>query len=111
MGTLKAEAFDVGQGSQSPQLLGSCIMNSTPTATLAANKRFDVRSIPCSIKHKLILQQWAALEAEDFFVLVNDHDPVPLKYQFEAEFPGAFSWEHLQKGPEVFEVKITKLKK
>jgi uncharacterized protein (DUF2249 family) len=34
---------------------------------------------------------------------------VPLRYQFEAEFPGALSWEYLERGPEDFRVKITKL--
>jgi uncharacterized protein (DUF2249 family) len=34
---------------------------------------------------------------------------VPLRYQFEAEFPDAFSWEYVERGPEDFRVKITKL--
>ncbi|MBP6508809.1 MAG: DUF2249 domain-containing protein, partial [Opitutaceae bacterium] len=42
-------------------------------------------------------------------VLLNDHDPVPLYYQFTAEFPEAFAWEYLERGPEEFRVKITKL--
>jgi uncharacterized protein (DUF2249 family) len=35
---------------------------------------------------------------------------VPLRYQFEAEFGGSFSWEYLEKGPEDFRVKISKIK-
>ena len=70
----------------------------------------DVRVIPCSIKHGLIIKNWLDLAVGDYFVLLNDHDPVPLYYQFAAQWPGAFTWEHLVKGPEEFRVKITKVK-
>jgi uncharacterized protein (DUF2249 family) len=73
------------------------------------NKVMDVRPIPCSIKHGLILKTWFDLAAGDYFILLNDHDPVPLRYQFEAEFPGAFSWDYVERGPEDFRVKITKV--
>ena len=73
------------------------------------NKTMDVRPIPCSLKHGLILKTWFKLPVGDYFILLNDHDPVPLRNQFEAEFPGAFTWEHLEKGPEQFRVKITKI--
>lgn len=71
---------------------------------------FDVRSIPGRVKHAQIFQRWLDLPVGEFFVLFNDHDPVPLRYQFEAEFQGAFSWEYLERGPEDFRVKITKLR-
>ena len=74
------------------------------------DKVMDVRPIPCSIKHGLIIQTWLALPIGDHFVLLNDHDPVPLYYQFAAQWPGAFTWEHLVKGPVEYRVKITKLK-
>ncbi len=69
----------------------------------------DVRPIPCSIKHGLILQTWFNLPVGDHFILLNDHDPVPLRYQFQAEFGQAFTWDYLERGPEDFRVKITKL--
>ena len=71
---------------------------------------FDVRPIPGRVKHTQIFQRWLNLPVGEFFVLLNDHDPVPLRYQFEAEFENAFSWEYLEHGPEEFRVKITKLK-
>jgi uncharacterized protein (DUF2249 family) len=70
---------------------------------------FDVRDIPCRVKHGQIFQRWLELPVGDFFVLVNDHDPVPLYYQFTAQFPGAFNWEYLVRGPEEFQVQITKV--
>jgi uncharacterized protein (DUF2249 family) len=70
---------------------------------------FDVRVIPCRQKHALIFKRWAELPVGAHFVLVNDHDPVPLYYQFAAQFPGAFNWEYLLSGPDEFQVRITRL--
>jgi uncharacterized protein (DUF2249 family) len=78
-------------------------------SALNSDKVMDVRPIPCSIKHGLILRTWFELPVGDYFVLLNDHDPVPLRYQFEAEFGKAVAWEYLQRGPEDFRVKISKL--
>ena len=71
--------------------------------------RFDVRDIPCRVKHGQIFDRWAGLAVGEFFVLINDHDPVPLFYQFDALFPGAFTWEYLMRGPDEFQVRITRL--
>jgi uncharacterized protein (DUF2249 family) len=75
-----------------------------------ANVVFDVRPIPGRVKHAQIFQRWLDLPVGQHFVLLNDHDPVPLYYQFAAEFPEAFTWEYLERGPEEFRVKITKLR-
>ena len=81
------------------------------TANLIGPDRvMDVRPIPCSIKHGLIIRTWLELPVGDHFILLNDHDPVPLYYQFAAQWPQAFTWEHLVKGPDEFRVKITKLR-
>lgn len=69
---------------------------------------FDVRLLPGREKHARIFQRWLDLPVGGFFVLLNDHDPVPLYYQFEAQFRGAFTWRYLQEGPEEFRVQITK---
>jgi uncharacterized protein (DUF2249 family) len=41
--------------------------------------------------------------------LVNDHDPRPLYYQFNAEMPGEFAWAYLEQGPETWRVAITRV--
>lgn len=70
---------------------------------------FDVRRIPCRAKHAQIFQRWSELPVGGHFVLINDHDPVPLYYQFQGLFAGAFGWEYLVDGPAEFHVKITRL--
>ena len=84
--------------------------NTTQNENLIGPDRImDVRPIPCSVKHGLIIQTWLGLPVGGHFILLNDHDPVPLYYQFAAQWPGTFTWEHLVKGPDEFRVKITKL--
>lgn len=83
--------------------------NPLSAAAVDAAVVFDVRPIPGRTKHAQIFERWFGLPVGEYFVLLNDHDPIPLRYQFEVQFPGAFTWEYLEKGPEEFRVKITKL--
>ncbi len=76
---------------------------------IPAEKIFDVRSVPCSVKHGQIFDHWEKLAVGDYFVLKSDHDPIPLRYQFEFEFKNVYGWDYLEQGPEVFQVKISKL--
>ena len=71
----------------------------------------DVRQIVPRDRHPLIFQTFDGLKPGECFVLVNDHDPKPLYYQFEAEMHGLFDWDYLEKGPDVWRVAITKLNK
>ena len=66
----------------------------------------DVRAEPPARRHELIFTTWNELDPGAAFVLVNDHDPKPLYYQFEAEHQGEFSWDYLEQGPEVWRVRI-----
>ena len=68
----------------------------------------DVRVIPPREKHPAIFETFDALEPGNAFVLVNDHGPVPLKYQFEFERPGEFRWSYLEQGPLVWRVEISR---
>ena len=62
---------------------------------IGADKVMDVRPIPCSVKHGLIIRTWLELPVGDYFTLLNDHDPAPLRYQFAAQWPDTFTWEYL----------------
>lgn len=66
----------------------------------------DVRADAPARRHELIFERFAALAPGEAYVLVNDHDPKPLYYQFAAEHAGEFSWEYLEQGPEVWRVTI-----
>jgi uncharacterized protein (DUF2249 family) len=68
----------------------------------------DVRPMPPCERHAKIFSTWSELAAGEAVLLVNDHDPVPLYYQFAAEHTGTFRWEYREQGPDVFRVRITK---
>lgn len=68
----------------------------------------DIRSIAPRDRHPLIFQTFADLPAGNGFVLVNDHDPKPLYYQFQAEYGPIFGWEYLERGPETWKVRISR---
>ncbi len=73
------------------------------------SKTLDVREIPPRVRHPLIFETFDQLAPGQSFRLVNDHDPKPLYYQFQAERPGEVGWDYLEQGPEVWQVRITKL--
>lgn len=69
----------------------------------------DVRRLQPRERHPLIFSTFSGLPAGGAMELVNDHDPRPLYYQFQAELPNGFVWNYLEQGPEVWRVAITKL--
>lgn len=70
----------------------------------------DLRQIPVFERHPRIFDAWERLGSEDTLRLINDHDPKPLRYQFEAEYKDKFSWEYVSEGPEDWVVNIKKLR-
>lgn len=71
--------------------------------------QLDVRTIAPRERHPLIFDTFDGLAAGESFELVNDHDPKPLYYQFQAERAGQLAWEYLERGPEVWRVKISRV--
>lgn len=69
-------------------------------------RELDARALPPPRRHPEIFRTFDALAPGEAFVLVNDHEPKPLLYQFQFERPGAFDWSVLEAGPERFRVEI-----
>jgi len=84
-------------------------MNSITNPSLDANRLMDVREVPCSIKHGLILRTWHELSVGEFFIVRNRHAPERIRQQIEAIYPGALRWECIASEPEDVSVKLTKL--
>jgi uncharacterized protein (DUF2249 family) len=66
----------------------------------------DVRSITPRERHPLIFKTFDDLKPGEHFMLVNDHAPKPLFYQFLHERIDQFTWDYLEEGPEVWRVQI-----
>lgn len=83
-------------------------MADTGTAASSAPAQLDVRVIPPRDKHPTIFRTLDALASGQALVLINDHDPRPLRYQLDAEHPNAFAWDYLEQGPDTWRVRITR---
>ena len=68
----------------------------------------DIRIVPPREKHPTIFRTFDALQKGEAFTLINDHDPFPLRHQFEASRAGQFEWTYLEQGPRVWRVSIGK---
>ena len=66
----------------------------------------DVRVIPPRDKHPTIFRTFENLAIGESMVIINDHDPRPLRYQLSAERPNQFAWTYEAEGPEVWRVRI-----
>ncbi|HUZ35384.1 MAG TPA: DUF2249 domain-containing protein [Streptosporangiaceae bacterium] len=91
-------------------------VDTTPGAALPTHKsghhgtamdpEIDVRRLPPAHRHQTIFDAYQALKPGAGFVLINDHDPKPLHYQFQAECTGKFTWDYLETGPSAWRVRI-----
>ncbi len=74
----------------------------------ANTTELDVRTEPPARRHELIFETYGALGPGAGFILINDHDPKPLYYQFEAEHKDQFTWDYIEQGPKDWRVRIGK---
>lgn len=68
--------------------------------------QIDVREMAPAQRHPTIFGRLDALKSGETLRLVNDHDPVPLRYQLEATRPDEYTWNPVETGPEVWSVDI-----
>ena len=69
----------------------------------------DLRPMPPFERHEKIFQTWDSLGPCDTLKITNDHDPKPLRYQFEVEYKDKYAWDYKQKGPKDWVVEIKKV--
>ena len=74
----------------------------------AAKITIDARETSPRDRQALILRTFDQLSMGDALVLVDDHDPRSLFQQLRAEDDGEFSWDYLERGPQVWRVRIAK---
>lgn len=73
-----------------------------------ADDLLDVRPLRKPDKHPAIFAAYGALEAGGSFVLVNNHNPLHLREEFETDHPGSYGWDYLETGPAVWRIRISK---
>lgn len=70
----------------------------------------DLRSIPTNLRHDRIFETFDALPEDGSIVLVNDHDPRPLYYEFKSVRPDTFGWHVIVSGPQEWRIELRRLK-
>lgn len=79
------------------------------TTTLAApTTTIDLRSIAPRQRHALVFARFDALQPGQALELVNDHDPQPLRVQFDDRAFGQYDWRYVETGPTSWRVRIGK---
>lgn len=68
----------------------------------------DLRPLPRPERHRLVFVQFAALQPGEAFELINDHDPLGLRHQFDQHVPGYFTWDYRERGPQDWRVVVGK---
>ena len=80
-----------------------------PVQANGAEPIVDVRAIEPRYRHPLIFDTFDSLPVGRSMVLVNDHEPRPLYYQFLHERSGQFDWAYVQEGPIEWQVRIVRV--
>lgn len=73
------------------------------------SKELDLREVPRPERHPLVFANLDALTVGDSFVLINDHDPVPLSRQIEDRRPGQVTWQYERREPGMYRIRIKRI--
>lgn len=73
-----------------------------------SEKQLDLRELAPADRHRTVFSTFDSLDVGSAMLLVVDHDPRPLFFQFESQRPGRFVWRYAEKGPDVWKVRIEK---
>jgi len=81
-----------------------------PAMSSTTANPIDVREIAPRDRHAVIFDRFDALRVGEALELVNDHDPLPLRAQFEGRSAGRFEWNTLEAGPDLWRLRISRLR-
>src|SRR5690554_3929644 len=74
-----------------------------------ADGELDVRILIPIERHKLLIELFKELPVADSFTFINDHDPIPLFYEFRSIYGDVVGWDYLSRGGREWKVKVTRL--
>jgi uncharacterized protein (DUF2249 family) len=87
--------------------IGYNIKNQIRRSVMSITK-LDSREFKSMDDSKVVFETFDSLELGEIIELTYDHDPNPLYDQLNAERPGQFEWNYLQRGPEIWKIAIQK---
>src|SRR5690554_44069 len=68
----------------------------------------DVRVLIPIKRHELLTKLFGEIPVGDSFTFINDHDPIPLYYEFCSVHGDVVGWEYLNKGGREWIVRVTR---
>jgi uncharacterized protein (DUF2249 family) len=74
-----------------------------------AIETLDVRVLVPIERHKKLLKMFRDLPVGESFIFINDHDPMPLFYEFRSAHGDVVGWDYLQRGGTDWRVQVTRL--
>ncbi len=79
------------------------------TTKTEPTEAIDVRVLVPIERHKLLLKKFKDLPVGETFTFINDHDPIPLFYEFRSIHGDVVGWDYLERGGTDWKVKVTRL--
>ncbi|MGW6006941.1 DUF2249 domain-containing protein [Oerskovia enterophila] len=121
--TVAGSAAEAGAGDAVPAAGGSAAGTPAPAAAPAAEGHscgcgghddagnlpvLDARAVPHAIRHATIFGALEGVAPGAGMVLLAPHDPLPLLAQVDARWPGTFTVDYLERGPETWALAFTR---
>lgn len=75
----------------------------------SSSQALDVRVFVPIERHRMLLEMFAALPVGESFSFINDHDPLPLYYEFRSIHGDVVGWDYIARGGIDWHVKVTRL--
>ncbi|MGB3271528.1 MAG: DUF2249 domain-containing protein [Xanthobacteraceae bacterium] len=66
----------------------------------------DMREIAPRVRHTIVAQLFEHLAPGTALELKVDHNPMPLRRQFEMSYGAACRWTYLERGPDLWRVRL-----
>ena len=68
----------------------------------------NIQELEPRMRHQTIFDVFNTLKEGEHLIIHNNHDPMPVYYQLLNMRGNIFAWEYLQKGPEWWDIKVTR---
>jgi uncharacterized protein (DUF2249 family) len=75
-------------------------------AAQGTERVIEVAEIDPRHRHTIIFRLFEHLGTGESLQIVVDHDPKPLRFQFEARHGVGCDWTYLEEGPDVWRVRL-----
>jgi uncharacterized protein (DUF2249 family)/quercetin dioxygenase-like cupin family protein len=80
-----------------------------PASSMTRAEELDLYQVPRPQLFPVVFERFDTLELGESFVLTADHNPVLLEREFDNTRPRQASWEHLNRGPDKYRIRIRRV--